>query len=259
MRRERSHRPDLPRQKVLEDLSWIVAFHRASSRQSFVQHRADRPDVGAMVDVRIAEKLLGCHVAGGTEHVSCDRDFGCGESTLTFGELRNSEIEHANHDLSVFAREEDILRLQISMNDSGRMRGADGRNDREHQTGNRRERAGRFAGKVLREGLAAQKCHHHHGHVLVDIEDVVHFDDVRVASGRRGPRLAQEPPSHLRLAPDSGDQKLHRDGRLRDEVRGGPDRTHPAVPQFPIQPIAIRDHQTATKLSCHGGKDYTNS
>ena len=56
----------LPRQHRGQQLGHVVAGKRASPGQHFVEHAAERPDVGACVE-RLSTRLLGTHVGGGAE------------------------------------------------------------------------------------------------------------------------------------------------------------------------------------------------
>ena len=101
-----------------------LAFERAAPREHLVEHRAERPHVGALVN-GAAPRLLGRHVGGGAEN-----DADAGHRTrrdrrrlvripfsrrTRIGELRESEVEHLHGPVLA---DVDVRRLQIPVHDA---------------------------------------------------------------------------------------------------------------------------------------------
>jgi hypothetical protein len=90
-----------------------VALEGPGARQHLVHHEAEREDVRAMVD-RGGPQLLGCHVADGAHDETGASERGAGLRVLGVDELRDAEVEDLH---AAIAREEQILRLQVAMDD----------------------------------------------------------------------------------------------------------------------------------------------
>jgi hypothetical protein len=89
---------------------------RRAAGNHFVRHRAERVDVGAVVDIRITRGLLRGHIRGRPE-----RHADGGESTFGFGladRLRDAEIG----DDGVMAREQHVVGLDVAMDHAARVR-----------------------------------------------------------------------------------------------------------------------------------------
>ena len=89
------------------------------SAEQFVEDGAEAVDIRRDGDlVRMSRRLLGRHIAGGTEHRAAQRQF-----AVAFNAPREPEIR----DRRLAARiEEDITRLQIAMENAALMRVVDG-------------------------------------------------------------------------------------------------------------------------------------
>jgi hypothetical protein len=99
---------------------------RAAAREHLVQHTAERPDVGALVDAQ-APRLLRAHVRGGADH----RAGVCHRQRLRVRHLLardacDSEIEHLD---DPGRRDLDVGRLEIAVNDALVVRGLERQRD----------------------------------------------------------------------------------------------------------------------------------
>ncbi len=94
----------------------MLALERGASRQALEQHAPERKHVRSRVHVARAHGLLGRHVADGPEHRARLR-----QATSPPGAARDPEVEHL-HPLDVALDQEQIARLQITMNDALRVR-----------------------------------------------------------------------------------------------------------------------------------------
>ena len=87
---------------------------RGLADEQLVERRADRPDVGARIDLRLGAHLLRRHVVRRAE----DRARGGLRSVGGLLELRDAEIENAYRRGAFGSRdEEDVRRLHVAMDD----------------------------------------------------------------------------------------------------------------------------------------------
>ena len=89
---------------------------RRHTRQKLIRQHAEGVEIGAMIHVRIARRLLGCHVRRTAHRDSRCRDRGT-HHRLAHG-ARDPEIGH----LRVPRGEEDVLRLDVPVHDPLRVR-----------------------------------------------------------------------------------------------------------------------------------------
>ncbi len=106
-----------------QGLSDTAAAECSPSTRHFVQQTSKGEQVCPMVDLGGASRLLGRHVAGGSHDLPryraehCRRYRGVAADSDR-GEFGEAEIK----DLRVAAlRQEDVVRLQVAVNDAGRM------------------------------------------------------------------------------------------------------------------------------------------
>ena len=102
----------------------VVALERAAARQHFVEHAAERPDVGALVDA-LAARLLRAHVRGrahddaraGRRGVVIVGDCVTMAPPRRSGSssLGQAEVEHLDR---AVGRDLDVGRLQVAMDDA---------------------------------------------------------------------------------------------------------------------------------------------
>ena len=103
-----------------EEIADALALEGQDAGHAFVRDDAERPEVGAVIDVAQAARLLGRHVVGRAEHGA--RLGAAREPLFARGrlDLRDAEVEHLG-DLVVVVRradEEDVLRLQVAVDDA---------------------------------------------------------------------------------------------------------------------------------------------
>ena len=119
----------LARQDRGENVGHVVAGKRGPPGQHFVEHAAERPDVGALVD-GLAARLLGAHVGGGAEdHARVRHAPGRDGRRLRRSRRRAStrlqrlgqaEVEHLDR---AVRPDLDVGRLQIAVDDALLVRG----------------------------------------------------------------------------------------------------------------------------------------
>jgi hypothetical protein len=144
-----------------------------------------------------------------------------------------------NHDRAV-RREEHVVGLQIAMDDADAVRRREGRDDRTEDAEGLAGRQRAVARPSIGERLTFEEIHHEDGRAVLVLDDVVHRDDVRVAHGARGARLAQRALARGRVVVLLVDE-LERQRLARDEVRGRPYRAHPALAELPLEAVTLRD------------------
>jgi hypothetical protein len=174
-------------------------IERVTAGQELPQDDADRPDVGAVVDLVDAPLLRG-HVRHGAREAGQGRPgpqhagvVGTAGPVSAGEQLGDAEVE----DLDAPARgHEDVVRLQIAVDDVERVR--------VHQRGHHRDddldrapRRHRAGGEEAGQRLAVEQLQHHVRRAL-ELVDLVDDDDVLVRAARRGPRLDQKAGRELR-------------------------------------------------------------
>ena len=128
-RRRRQQSPvRLLREHERQRVGDVVGIERTATRQHLVEHGAKRPDVGPLVH-RSAARLLRGHVRRGAQNDPGGRGMhrdgrgcrGCrSRRTVLFEGFREAEIEDL--DRAILA-DLDVGRLQVTMDDAGRVRG----------------------------------------------------------------------------------------------------------------------------------------
>ena len=111
------------RSRIAASVSEIVSPREGrAAREHLVEHAAERPDVGPLVD-RLSARLLGAHVGRGPEDDAfaraADRDrrrlrqVRC--RVVAGDRFREPEVEHLDH---AVRRDLDVRRFQIAVNDA---------------------------------------------------------------------------------------------------------------------------------------------
>ena len=161
------------------------ARRRRLPRQHFEQHAAEAVNVGAGIEIPQRHRLLRAHIAG-----RADRLARLGERQAARGADRARDAEVGND--RVVAREEDVLRLDVAVND------ALGVGERERVGGVARDLECRFERQPsLPQQPMSERLSLDVGHDVV--EQPVDFagredrDDVRMAEVRREVHLSNEP------------------------------------------------------------------
>ena len=103
--------------------------------------------------------------------------------------MRDAEVEHL-HDLdwahvAALPRDEDVLRLEIAMDDSGLMRGHQRRADGQDEVDEGRGAKAHHALKALAQVFALKQLHHEVGHAVGDA-DIADVDRMRMAHAPGG-------------------------------------------------------------------------
>jgi hypothetical protein len=213
-RRDRDHRLAVPRRRAGHEL---------------VEQRAERVDVGALVDVGGALDLLRRHVRRRADEAA-DGLRGIG------ARARDPEIGH--HDPPV-AREQHVLRLEVAVDHAGGVRGADAGADRARD----REHAGdgqRLARDPRGERFAVDELHGQHA-FAVEVAEIVDARDVGMRDPARELDLAAEPLERPRRSRQLGPQDLERDRLVELEVARLVDVAHSAGAQQPDDLVARAD------------------
>ena len=134
-------RDDAACAQVGQELLGMRSGNRKLVRQGLVRDRRQGPEVAAVVDLGREERLLRAHVAGRPEDQAGRRGEGR-RHAVALHRPRDPEVEELDEQASVFvARQEDVGRLQIAVDDAGRVRLGEGAGDLRDQP--RRSRTGR--------------------------------------------------------------------------------------------------------------------
>jgi hypothetical protein len=99
-------------QDLGEDRDERVGHERGATHQALEDHAAQREHVGAGVELGVAARLLGRHVARGP-----DRHAYLGRIERGLGEAGHPEVEHL-HPSQIAAREEEVGRLDVAVHDA---------------------------------------------------------------------------------------------------------------------------------------------
>ncbi len=205
-----------------------VPRKRDFAGEGLVQSDAQGVDVGAGVDGIGLTNLFGAHVGGRAGHLAVARQ------VAALAEAGQSEIAESGAEAGragFVGLQEDVARLDIAVDQAGRVGGRQGLRDR----GQQRDRlAG--AQSLPRSNVAAQRrpghiLHHEVGQVGAVAHDRVDADGVGVAKTGGRSRLAQETLSR-HLVCQFRPQYLDRDVALELVVVGQKDDAHAAAPQF---------------------------
>ena len=186
---------DGARDDVLEDLAEVVRLGGEDAGEAAVEDEAEGPDVGARVDVLLAERLLRRHVMRrAQQRAGRGERAGRGRVSLGRGELGDAEIEHldARTLARARAREEDVGGLEVAVDDAEGVGGADRADHGQEDGGELGERELHVGVDARGERFADQELHHHHRRAVLELDAVVDLAHVGVPRGARGPRLAHQ-------------------------------------------------------------------
>ena len=197
------------------------------AREHLVKNRAETEKIGAVVGV-LSLHLLRRHVADRTHHHAGlglrGQGRGVGRNcALRAGELGQTEVQNLH---PTVARDKNILRLQIAVDDSLLMR-------RRQTTRNLLGVFGGFAHRQrpgtqpLAQCLTLQKLGDHVGRAFV-LAKIVHRQNVRMIQRSRGLRLLLKAPQPLGIAGETHRQDLDRDLAVEASVAGAIDLAHAA-------------------------------
>ena len=245
----------LARQDGGQKVGHAVARKRGSAGEHFVEHAAECPDVGARVE-RLAGRLLGAHVGGGTEDNPRVRHRGGRDRRRLrgicraiegFDCLRQTEVHHLDRAIGPNL---DVGRLQIPVDDSLLVRGVEGFRDLARDGQGLADR-NRPAGEAFGEILALDQLHDKGGDAvrLFDAEEAA---DVRVV--QRGQRLCfpMESCDAVRVGRERRGQDLDRDTPIEPRVEGqytSPMPPAPSAEMISYGPIRTPEVRRANERS----------
>ncbi len=216
-----------------ERLGDPLALEQPPPGQHLVEHDAERPDVGAAVDL-LALGLLGAHVRRRAEDHAGDRSgrgqrrrhrrAGTGAGRVGRQRLGQSEVEHL--DLAVRG-ELHVGRLEVAVDHAGLVRRLERGRDLQGEV--QRLLAGkRAARQPLLQVLAVDELHRQERRA-VRLVDAVDPGDVRVVQRREQLGLALEARQPLGVAGERLGQDLDRDVAVERRVDRLPDDPHPTL------------------------------
>jgi hypothetical protein len=212
------------------DLHGGLAGEAGLTGQRLEQHRAQREDVDATVDVAITARLLGRGV-----HGRADRGADLGEALGVQHPAGDAEVEDAGV-VQPPVDQEDVAGLDVAVDDVALVRGRQRLQYPPTQPGHRRRRQ-RAAHQALLQRLAGQPLHGDvrlavRGDAVIDIAD-----DAGVAKlGQQGSLLIEASGVGAALAV----QDLHRDHLLGVAIDGLVHRAHATRARLALQLETVR-------------------
>ena len=233
----------------LEDLADGGRLGGEDAGEGLVEDDAERPDVGAVVEIGVAEDLLGRGVRGRAHHHAVARDRAGVVHGPGVGALGEAEVEdhHARHGRG---GQEDVAGLEVAVDDARGVGGADGGGDGEEERRRLGHGEGAGAGEEVGEGLAHQVVHHQGGLAVVELHDLAHAAHVGVDEGGAEAGLAPEAPAApavLRAAAD----ELQGHALAVDAVDRLPDDPHASLAQQALQAKARAEDGAGGELGWH--------
>ena len=202
--------------------------------------RPKRIEVRSVVDGLEAARLLGTHVERRTEQRARPR----GTVIIrSHGELRDPEVEDLDQVGVVVGatREEDVVRLDVAMNDAGRVSAPERLAALDEDLDGLLQRHGAGAVNSRIEVLPAEKLHGDVRRPVVERPVVEHLDDVTRAQLGGRLRLGVEASERLGGADELPRDELDRDGLPEPRVGRGPDGPHPALADDGLEPVLTGD------------------
>ena len=199
-----------------------VALERTPAGEHLEQHRAQREDVGAVIDPGAAH-LLGRHVADRAENHA--RLGPTGHRRRVGAGALGGQPEVEDLDAAV-ARDEEVVRLQIAMHDLLVVRGGQADGDLDADL-DRLARRGRSSLEPLPQRLALEQLRHGIGRSLVHA-DVMNGEDVRVRERRDRLGFALEAGAAIRVLRNQRRKDLDGDVAIETGVAGAIHLAHPA-------------------------------
>ncbi len=233
-----------------EDVGDGLAAEYTVGRQHLVEHAAEGPDVGAPVDAA-APRLLGAHVAGGTQdhaglgglqHRRRGAHLGVRPRRVARESLGEAEIEQLHAAVLV---DHDVRRLQVAVHDALVVGALERPGDlqRDLQSLVERNRPGIQA---LVQVLALHHLHDEKPRAL-GLLDAVDRGDVRVFELGEHLGFALEPHHLVGVADEMRGQNLDRHLALEVLVVGAEDLAHAAFAELRGDPVV-----TQARTDFHG-------
>lgn len=205
---------------------------RIRAGQQLVQHHAEGEDVGPVVE-RFPLHLLGGHVRGRAD--ARGRRAHAGDRRAlseALGELGHAEVGDLG---PAVARDHDVVRLEVAVDDARVVRARQSVRDLRHQL-DPRGHAAAFA-LPLGERLAVDQLHGQEVHVAL-VAGVVHRHDGRMIERRRRPRLPDEAGHALGIGGAVPRQDLQRDAASQVRVVRAVDLPHAALAEERLDLVA---------------------
>jgi hypothetical protein len=191
-----------------------------------------------VVEVRIAAGLFRRHVVR-----RADDHAGLRQLRAGLPDLGDAEVENLDEvRVALPLDQEDVLRLHVAVHDplvvGRRQRAADLGKD-VHGARQRQDR------RLVQRGPQfppLQELHHDVRGAILHLVHVGHAEDVRMLELRRGDRLAAEPLQRLLVPREVRVERLDREALAEGDVTGEVDLAHPALAEFLLDAILVRDH-----------------
>jgi hypothetical protein len=212
-------------QDCVHRLDGRVAAKRMSPGQHFVEHRAEREDVRAMIRTSTAD-LLGRHVAHRSKHQAVGSLCTCQRRRGRIGSRNQTgQAEVENLHVTV-CRHEDVLWLEVAMNDAFVVSGGKRARDLDRDV-DRAARWHRRRPQPLAQRAALEQLHHGVGHAVCAPEVV---DRENAGMRQRGDRLrfALEARDTIGIGRELPGQDLDRDKPIQLRIARAIDLAHAA-------------------------------
>ena len=149
-----------------------------------------------------------------------------------------AEVDELDRGTAGAVRVEDVGGFEVAVDEAVLVRVAEGLAD----LGGDLEGLLEGLGAAFLEAGAFDELHHEVGHALV-LADVVHGDDVRVAEGGGGARLAEEAFAGV-ADPGVCGENLDRHPALEVGIPGAEDDAHAATADLLVEAVAAGEHVT---------------
>jgi hypothetical protein len=234
---------------ALERPSLLRASPIHDARERAEHDEPKRPHVRGRGDGAVELGLLGRHPHG-RPHRGRPRRLGLRE------DLRDTEVEHLHGELHAGAARrahQDVLRLDVSVDDAGRVRRPERVAELREQLVDlgRRHRAAPL--EEDREGLALEQLHHEEGRAARTVEARRDdLDDVLALDTRAHPSLLHEPLAELVVAHEVLVHELEDTLATRAQLRDDVDGPHAAGGELVVDLIVGRDDRPGRE---HGGEE----
>ena len=215
------------------------AEERHPTGEAFVEHEAERVDVGATVEAFAAD-LFGRQVLGGAHHhVVAGEVFVAGVEPF-----RDPEV--GEQDAPV-GGDEDVAGFDVAVHEAAAVRLVECARDRGADVDREFGAESLLRVEQLAEALAVDELHHDGLASVVD-DDVVDGDDVGVAQSGDRDRLAPEPLGDDGVGGEVGLEPFDRDLAIEVDVGGHPHLGHAALPDSAFELIPLREQLTRGQL-----------
>ena len=225
----------------------IVGVEGPCASEQVVEDRADRVDVGALVDD------LGARLLGGHEARRSEDDARLGEVDVVILDAADAEVDHldARHAglPRLLLQQEDVLRLHVAVNDTFCVRGGEGAANLARDADGERHTEPPHLLDERTELFPVEELRRDAGRAVARVEDVDHLDDVGVGDAARALRLALEPLDDFRVLRELGQEDLDRESSLlQAKMARLVDLAHAALPDEAHDLVALVQHLTEERV-----------